>query len=222
MRSDADDASAEQVARAVLLLLIAVSLNAATRDAAAPVRVHGATVLVRSKTHATIFLVSNGDGSGPAQHLFQIWSNPGLDLNATYHDADIEYTRTALVVALPSEKTTTTYNVAGHKPPASPAPEGFSTTTYDVFGMNHQVGAAVERLAPSSSHSGRISANECTDCDWLQFEDPWSATGGSCSSGGLYSTSCSISSSGGSCSVTCSAGYACCNNGNPPTCTCRY
>jgi hypothetical protein len=207
------------------VLLIAASLHAATPDASAPVRIHGATVLVQSKTHATIFVVRNGDGSGPIQHLFQVWSNPGLELNATYRDADVEYTNTALVVIVPGDKAVATYNVAGHKSPVLPTPEGFATTTFEVFGINHQLGAGVEALKPPTSHAhGRIRALECTDCDWLPFEDPWGAAGGgtTCNSGGVGSTSCSISGSGGSCSVTCAAGYACCNSGNPPSCTCKY
>jgi hypothetical protein len=202
--------------------MIAASLHAAAPNASAPVRVHGATVLVQSKTHATIFVVWKGDGSGPIQHLFQVWSNPGLDLNATYRDADVEYTNTSLVVIVPADKTVATYNVAGHKPPALPTPEDFATTTFDVFGLNHQVGAGVEALKPPHGGS-RIRALECNDCDWLPFEDPWGASGGgSCNSGGVGSTSCSTSGAGGSCSVSCGAGYACCVAGNPPSCTCKY
>jgi hypothetical protein len=213
-------------ARFVPLLLITAALNAAPPNAVAPVRVHGGTVVVKSQQHATIFLVRNGDVEGPAEHLFQVWSNPGLQLNATYRGADVEYSGSSLVVVVPSEKTVTTFNVAGYKPQPVPLPEGFSTTTYDVFGMNHVLGRAAERYtvrATTSSARGRISTNECTNCDYLPFEDPWGATGGGagCTSGGMFATSCSQSGTGGSCSVTCSGNsYACCKAGDPPSCSC--
>lgn len=213
----------KQLFRIVPLLLIAGSLNAATSDAAAPVRVHGGTVLVRSLPNATFFVVWNGDGSGGAQHLFQVWSKPGLDLSATYHGADVEYTGTALVVVVPSEKTAMTFNVVTHKPPTAPAPEGFSTTAFEISGMNHVVGPVIEGiLLPTAHASGKIRANECDWCQDFGILDPGATGAGGCAAGGNFSTSCSISGPGGSCSVTCGLGYACCNTGNPPSCTCKF
>jgi len=206
------------------LLFVAASLQAASPNAAASVRIHGGTVMVRSSVHATILLVRNGNGDGAAEHLFQVWSNPGLEQSALYRGADVEYSGTSLIVIAPSEQIALTYNVAGYKAPAVPAPEGFSTTVYNVAGMNHQVGASVERLTITTGNpGGRLRTNECQDCGFLPFEDPWGAAGGgsgSCNSGGVGSTSCSVSGTGGSCSVTCGAGYACCKVGNPPSCTC--
>jgi len=212
-------------ASAVSLLFIAASLNAAQPNAAASLRVHGGTVVVESKQHATIFLVRNGDGDGPAEHLFQVWSNPGLALSTTYRGADVEYSGTSLTIVVPSGKMAIAFNVAGNRLPAIPIPEGFSTTTYDVFGLSHVLGGAAERytIHATTRSGGRIAANECTNCDFLPFEDPWGATGGGagCTSGGMFSTSCSQSGATGSCSVSCSGNsYACCKAGDPPSCSC--
>jgi len=212
-----------KVARFLPLLIAAASLNAAVPDASTAVRVKGSTVRVASKLHATIVLVRNGGGSGPAEHLFQVWSNPGLDLNGIYQGADVEYNGTSLTVVLPTEKSVTSFTVKGYASPAIPTPEGFSSTTYGVLGLSHQIGAAVERLTISTDHpAGRISANECTDCDWLPFEDPWGGTSGAgCNAGGTYSTSCSVTYGGGTCSVSCGPNsYACCKFGPPVSCSC--
>ncbi|HEY6137263.1 MAG TPA: hypothetical protein VI670_05820 [Thermoanaerobaculia bacterium] len=207
------------------ILLAAASLQAAPH-AGAPLRIHGGTVMVKSKAHATIFLVRNGNGDGPAEHLFQVWANPGLPLDAVYRGADVEFSGSALVIVVPAEKSVSTFTVAGQKTPAIPIPEGFSTTTYEVAGVNHTTGAGIERLNVNTGghSSGRLSTNECYDCGALPFEDPWGAGGsGTCNSGGMFATSCSQSGTGGSCSVTCSGSgvYACCNAGSPPSCTCK-
>jgi hypothetical protein len=212
--------------KAVLgVLLAAASLQAAAPNAVAPVRIHGGTVMVKSKTHATIFLVRNGNGDGPAEHLFQVWANPGLPLDAVYREADVEFSGSALVIVVPADKSVSTFTVAGQKAPAIPIPEGFSTTTYEVAGVNHTTGGGIERLNVNTGgrSSGRLSTNECYDCGALPFEDPWGASGGTCTSGGIFSTSCSQSGSTGSCSVTCSGSgvYACCVAGSTPSCTCK-
>jgi hypothetical protein len=50
---------------------------------------------------------------------------------------------------------------------------------YDVAGLNHHMGAHVERLVrPAVPSSGEVHGGECTDCDWLPFEDPWRAGSG--------------------------------------------
>jgi hypothetical protein len=151
-----------------------------------------------------------------------LWANPGLGIDAIYRNADVEYTGTALVVVDPATKSTTTFTVDGSKLPGIPLPEGYSTTTYNVVGLNHETGAAVGRYTVVTSHSGgRIGTNECSDCDYFPFIDPWSA-GGSCGSGGPGSWNCTIGTNDFSCSVTCGPGYyACCVNGTPPACSCR-
>jgi hypothetical protein len=206
-----------------MLFVLAASLNAAPPNAVAPLRIHGGTVVIKSKQHATIFLVRNGDGNGPAEHLFQVWSNPGLSIDTTYRGADVEYTGTSLAIVVPASQTAFTFTVSGSKPPAIPIPEGFSTTTYGVLGLSHLLGQAVARY-PIHVTSGRIAALECTDCDWLPFEDPWGASGGSiegCTSGGLFAISCSQSGANGSCSVSCGGNsHACCKAGDPPSCSC--
>jgi len=211
-------------ARALLLLCLAASVDAAP-NAVAPSRVHGGTVIVVSKQHATVFLVRNGDQDGPADHYFQVWANPGLALNARYRGADVEFNGTTLSLLVPTDKTAITFVVAGEKPAAIPIPEGFSTTTYEVAGLNHAIGRGAERYTVrAAGSSGRIAANDCTDCEEYGFEDPWGtgAAGSGCTSGGVFSTSCSQSNGSGSCSVTCSSGtYACCMAGDPPSCSCK-
>src|ERR1044071_4510515 len=132
----------------VYLLLAGVSLSAA-QTAAASVSLPDSTVMVCSKGSATIFLVRNGDGAGAAEHLFQVWSKPGFDLNAVYRGATVEYSGTALVIVVPPDKSITTYNVSGYRPPAMPAPAGFAAKTVEVAGLNHQLGRSVERLTIS-------------------------------------------------------------------------
>ena len=189
--------------RRMVNAILALLFSSASLHAGAPLRIHGGTVMVKSKAHATIFLVRNGNGDGPAEHLFQVWANPGLPLDAVYREADVEFSGTALVIVVPADKSVSTFTVAGQKAPAIPIPEGFSTTTYEVAGVNHATGAGIGALP---------------------FEDPWGAAGnGTCTSGGLFATSCSQSGSSGSCSVTCSGAglYACCVAGSTPSCTCK-
>lgn len=191
----------QRLFRVVLLLLVATNLHGVAPNAAAPVRVQGRTVIVKSMQHATIVLVRNRDGDAPVEHLFQVWSNPGLSLQAIYHAADVEAGDASLVLSMPATKTAIAFTVKGHA--ATPVPQGFSTSSYEVFGLSHQTGVKGNRF---------------------RFDDPWDtgAFRATCTSGGEHATNCSQANASGSCSATCSAGgYACCIAGDPPACTCR-
>ena len=145
------------------LLVTAISVSGAP-TASAAVHVKSGTVMVRSRGRATIFLVRSGDGPGSAEHMFQLWANPGLDLNAAYRGVDVDFRESALVIVMPAEKRVVIYNLAGHPPPAGHAQESLATTTIDVVGIGHNLGPSIEKLT--------VSLNPSYSSEALPFEDP--------------------------------------------------
>lgn len=194
----------------------------AAPGAADPVHARG-TAAIRSNQYETMVTVRTADGDGPADHVFHLWSRPALPLDGGWRNVQIEYSGTALVLTFPETKRVIAFTVAGAATLPVVTPEGFASTGYTVAGISHEI---AEGAARHSVRSGSPQPYDSCNCDEAGFQqpDPWDygAGGTSCTSGGVFSSSCSQSGSGGSCSVTCGTGtYACCVAGNPPTCTCK-
>jgi hypothetical protein len=191
-------------------------------NASDPVTVHG-KVVIKSKQYETMVIVRSGEGDGAADHVFHFWSKPALPVDGGWSNVIVEYTGTSLALIFPERQEVTTFTVAGATPPAGRTPEGFSGTGYAVAGLSHEIEGGASR---HSVRAGGVTPHDVCNCDEAGFElpDPWdyNASGGSCTSGGVFALSCSQSNSSGSCSVSCPSGtYACCVAGNPPSCTCR-
>ena len=200
-----------QILKRLFLGILAVSIATAAM-AADSVRLHG-TLVIESNKYTTKFIVRSGDDSGPADHVFRVWSNPGLSLEGGYRGASVEYYGASLIVVLPTTKSVLTFAVDGSTP-ALPRPEGFQETSYGVAGINHETGGGAARHQVKTT--GVVPMNACEGgCDEAGFEVPdpwnWEAGGAACNSGGPGSNACSQQSAGGTCSVSCNAGYyACC------------
>lgn len=212
-----------------MLCFLFVALTAAaevpqtsTANAADPVTVHG-TVVIKTQKYETLVIVRTSDGDGAANHVFHFWSKPALQVDGGWRNVVVEYAGTSLALIFPERQEVVTFTVSGAAPPAVRTPEGFSATGYAVAGLSHEIEGGAWR---HSVRAGGTTPYDICNCDEAGFElpDPWdySASGGSCTSGGVFAISCSQSNSSGSCSVTCPSGtYACCVAGNPPSCTCR-
>lgn len=208
----------------LLFALVAVAGGAvqASQNAADPVRAHG-SVVIKRQLYETMVIVRTVDGDGPADHVFHVWSKPALQVDGGWRNVGVELNGTSLALTFPESRTVMTFTVGGASSPATLTPEGFAMTGFTVAGLSHEVAAGAARHAV---HTGGPQPYDSCNCDYAGFEqpDPWdsSASGGSCTSGGVFASSCSQSGTGGSCSVTCGTEtYACCVAGNPPTCTCK-
>lgn len=206
----------------VALLTAYAGAAQASPNAADPIRAHG-TVVIKTQQFETMIVVRTADDDGPADHVFHLWSRPALQLDGGWRNVGVEYTSLALALTFPESRKVLTFTVGGASASIQ-TPEGFSTTGYTVAGLSHEVADGATRHAIRAG--GGPQPYDSCNCDLAGFElpDPWDygASGGSCTSGGVFASSCSQSGTGGSCSVTCGTGtYACCVAGSPPTCTCK-
>jgi hypothetical protein len=206
-------------------ILLAAGVALAGYDATGAVRVHG-SVIVKTKQYETMVIVRSGDDNGGADHVFHMWAKPALAVDGSYAGAEVEFSGSSLILIVPAKRSVITFTVAGYHPNAVPIPEAFSTTGYTVMGLNHEVGtaAAIHTVHGGPSPYEACNDSSCNEAGW-EAPDPWNSVSGgsSCYSGGLGASSCSQSNQYGSCSVICgmSSTYACCTNGNPPSCTCK-
>lgn len=102
---------------------------------------------------------------------------------------------------------------------------------HNGYGLSHNSSevsiSLIDYRMLSLDESVRIAAGPSTmnrDPYNPDYGDGGDGNGGSCSSGGVGSTSCSVTSGSHSCSVTCQSGYyACCNTGGLQyvTCSCK-
>jgi|GEM_PF-758472 len=198
--------------------------------AADPLTLRGA-VVIRTLEKETMIIVRSQDsaaGGDVADHLFHFWSENALQpINESYASIDVDYRGDSLTLTIPDKHRITTFFVDGTGARPALAPTGFTAAGYAGYGLNHEMGAR-----PAQHHlkvnGSLVAETTCNDCPEYQgFEDPWGAAGGGsggCTVGGTGATSCSVSSGGGSCSVSCSAPmHACCNYGGIatfPSCSC--
>jgi len=207
----------------VVLVVLLIAAGALAYDSVSPFRAHG-SVVIKTKQYETMIVVRTGNDSGPADHVFHLWSKPALAVDGAYAGAEVDFAGSSLIFTIPGGKRVLLFTVAGYPPNAVPIPESFATSGYTIMGMNHEIGA---RAASHTVHAGPSPYEACdAGCEEAGWEvpDPWNYAGGGsrCYSGGVGSTSCSQTNQYGSCSVVCGMStYACCTNGNPPSCTCK-
>jgi len=151
------------------------------------------------------------DGTGASSdHIFRFWSEESLrNIDVAYAGAEVRFYGDELVVVAPEARSVVRFTVGLSRSHAPGTPEGFSSTSFAGYGLNHE-------MRPSASRIGRAIAGrqDCEpDCGEPIFE--WPGDGATdCTNGGAGSTSCSVSSMGESCSVSCEIGYyACCKSG---------
>jgi hypothetical protein len=200
----------------------AVTSPAAT--AADPVTMRGAALIRRVTAHEIAIAVdvddmnANTSGDGVVDHVFRFWSDaPFAPLALNLPSADIEYRGNELVIIAADRDLMLSFIVAPAVPQSPDAHAAPATrATYVGFGLNHQMGRNAQRVARIQYGRGGMIADG--DIQYPTPPDPTSTGGTSCDAGGRGATSCSISDSTGSCSITCSAGtYACCNRDSFPT-----
>ena len=206
--------------RKTLLALIAV-LSATAAFAARPGNdgplptADDYTVLAGKVTIGTIDAHTIGvfvDDGGPYRHLFRFWMEaPITTFRATSQSASIEFRGDELVIMAADQEWFYALVTASGDAHAPKQPIGFTGSRYVGYGLNHEI----RRIVPQPGGKGRriVALDTCDDFDSCVFNldtGLGGSGGGSCDAGGTGSTSCSTSNSHGSCSVTCSAGYACC------------
>jgi hypothetical protein len=214
--------------RALLFLLaslLAASAHAATSVARTPTEAADYTVLAGKtviKTYGERMVgIAVYDPRDSRIHLFRLWTNeaPAAALNIVLENASVEYRGAELVVMSGEPRSFYVFGTAETRFTAPRAPAGYSGLHTIGYGLNHEIRAA----APA--RTGRVRATEeCSDpflCPFDQDPGGGGSGGGSCQSGGPGSTSCTVNSSSGSCSVSCSAGYYACCNFDPPRCNCN-
>jgi hypothetical protein len=221
-----------KIAIALTLVLLSAPTYAAriVRDGPLPAA-DDYTVLAGKVTIATIDDHTIGvvvDDGGPYRHLFRLWTSTAVNpFRATSQNASVEF-RGAEVVVMAADQEWFYALVTNSSDTNTPRPPiGFTGSRYVGYGLNHEI----RPIAAKSGGSGRhnvVALDDCSDgmCpDNLDFGLDAGGGGGSCNSGGLGSTSCSISNSYGSCSTVCMSNtYACCTNATSTTnasCRCK-
>jgi len=178
---------------------------------------HGRTVVKSFGEHRIAVAVdANGEATS---HIFRFWSNESLpSLDATYNAATVEFYGNEVIVVAPEAQTILRLGVGQTQSHPHSLPEGFSSTSFAGYGLNHEIRPAGQKR-PTGSVSPYLNCDP--DCGEPIFEWP-SDSATDCTAGGTGSTACSISSSGVSCSASCEIGYyACCKSGwGGVSCTC--
>lgn len=212
--------------RALALILFACSAAAVPpaspgKSAAAPVIVRGA-VVVKTDAHRAYVAFKAAATDGPADHLFKFWSEANMATTSlSYKDALLNFDPAGhLNILFPDDQRSITFSVEGVKSMPA-APEGFTSTAYVGYGLNHSVGEAAR------AYKFYFNGPEINGCDVdcvFNLTESGGSGGGGCQSGGPGSNSCSLTINGNGCSVSCASGYyACCSRGQtfgPPNCVC--
>jgi len=201
------------------LFAFAQEPDRAARERTRPEHVDISTGDVLLRTNGTRILVMVDtilDRSVPPDGLVDQWfvletGEPSVPMSA--HLADALLVHSAGVLRITTAEQRFEFVVAGDTRNV-PTPNGLEaiTTRAVGIGLSHNKGQTTISIAQQLDRAGRIS----TDCEACGVLDPDPGPGGSggaaCGSGGPGSTSCSVTSGGNSCSVSCAAGYyACCN-----------
>lgn len=226
-----------RVALAFLLVsLPSIVLASTVQQPAEYFLIRGSAVIKSVNPHNIRIVVHNfglagNDPAGTVDHIFNFWSRnavPYVDFATEL--AGIEYSGEQLRVLSADHERLFVFDVTSEQPSdldrgEDPGrglhriiPAGFSGQVFHGFGLNHQMGSAVNahKLLLGPGHA----LQDCPDCWEPEFIDSGSGGGGTtCNAGGPGSTSCSYTSGSNSCSVGCGAGYyACCNASNNCRC----
>ncbi|HEX7680301.1 MAG TPA: hypothetical protein VF713_19370 [Thermoanaerobaculia bacterium] len=207
-----------KIVLALVLVLLSTALYAAkplTNGPLPPADEY--TVLAGKVTIGTVDAHTIGvfvDDGGSYRHVFRLWTEAPLKtFRASSQSASIEFRGDELVVMAADQEWfyALVTNAADRHAPRQPV--GFTGARYVGYGLNHEIRRVVAKTAGNGRHIAALDF--CDDFDSCVFNADYGiggGAGGACDSGGPNSTSCSISNSLGSCSVTCSSGYACCTN----------
>lgn len=184
----------------------------------AHVEISTGDVLLRTDgTRILVMVDTILDKSVPPDGLVDQWfvletREPSVPMSAHLEDALIVHSAGVLRITTAEERFE--FVVAGDTRNVA-TPDGLEaiTTRTVGIGLSHNKGQTTVSIAQQLDRTGRVSTN-CVACGGVLNPDPSTGGGGgaACGSGGPGSTSCSVTSSGNSCSVSCAAGYyACCN-----------
>jgi hypothetical protein len=191
--------------------------------AADPGTFHGRTV-IKSVDEHRILIALDSRGSGRADHRFRFWSEEALPAVDLDFEASLQFYGSELIVIADDEKTIYRFMVGGSQPHQYRMAENAVATGYTGYGLNHEMPAPAPRN--NAAKAGGGESDPSLSCDFGECEQPsWEWYGnGSCTSGGVGATSCSISVAGTSCSASCESGfYACCRSDfGGISCTCVH
>lgn len=166
-------------------------------------------VALRSINEHFIGVVFDGRGEN-VHHLFRIWSNDALpSLLLSARDASIEYRGNELVV-ITADRQMYIFSLGDAATAPQTIPAGLTLVTVRAYGLNHEI-----RPIKAANHRAKVEASCDTDScvENLDFYYQEDAAPASCDSGGIGSSSCSVSDNNISCSVSCMSGYyACCKH----------
>jgi hypothetical protein len=219
-----------------LLLVPSLVLAASVQQPADYFLIRGSAVIksvnpnnIRIVVHS--FGLAGNDPSGTVDHIFNFWSRTAVPyVDFATELAGIEYTGEQLTVLAADRERQFVFDVTSEQPldrdrGEDPGrglrritPAGFDGQVFHGYGLNHQMGAAVNahKMLLGPAHP----LQDCPECWEDSFIDSASGGGGTtCNAGGPGSTSCSYTSGPNSCSVGCGGGYyACCNASNNCRC----
>jgi hypothetical protein len=197
----------------MLSLLLAVTLSVPPRSAADYALLQGRVmILTRTKEAVVIGVDTNNDGY--ADDLFWFFSTSAPSLNFYSDKASIEFRGDELVVIGGENGELFAFSAGPSRLAQRGAP--LSSSTFSGYGLYHGIGPRVNKIyIPSPQKTGRLTTNsycgDTNDCILYQNPDDPAAGGSTCDAGGTGASSCSITSSGESCSASCVSGYyACC------------
>ncbi|HKO56418.1 MAG TPA: hypothetical protein VJ276_11105 [Thermoanaerobaculia bacterium] len=198
-------------------------LAAPVATAADPGTFHGRTIIKSYDEHRILISVDSR-GSGRADHRFRFWSEEALPAVDLDFEASLQFYGSELIVIADDEQTVYRFMVGGSQPHQYRMAENTVATGYTGYGLNHEMPAPAPRNNAAKAGAGGADPDPSLSCDYGECEQPsWEWWGnGSCTSGGVGATSCSLSVAGTSCSASCESGfYACCKSDfGGISCTC--
>ena len=215
---------------ALVLVFLSTALYAAKSQPGGPLpAADDYTVLAGKVTIGTIDAHTIGvfvDDGGSYRHLFRLWTEASVKtFRVTSQSASIEFRGDELVVMAADQEWFYALVTTAGDLHAPRQPVGFTGARYVGYGLNHEIRSVAAR--PGGNGRRIVALDFCDDFDSCIFNLDYGiggGAGGSCDSGGPTWTSCTTSNVHGSCSVTCSSGYACCTRAtstSSATCNCK-
>lgn len=175
------------------------------------------------------FGLSGADPAGTVDHIFNFWSRTAVpEIDFATELAGIEFNGEQLTILSADHERQYVFDVESEQPldrdrgedpgrrMRRSMPAGFTGYVFHGFGLNHQMGAAVNafKLVLGAPHT-----LGCDGCEEGGIDSGSPSAGTTCAAGGPGATSCSYTSGPNSCSASCGVGfYACCNASNNCRC----
>ena len=214
----------------MLALLLAAAVSIPARSPADYAILQGRVAII-TRSAQTVVIGVDTDGDSLVDDLFWFLSTTAPALHVYADKAAVEYRGDELVIISADTGEMYAFSVGAPHVAQRGVPANGASASYAGYGLNHRMGADVNRISFPARRSGRVKTLD--DCDFycIEYQDYGSggSGSGSCDNGGLGSTSCSVTVNANSCSVTCTTGYyACCNRSSgccglgPPSCSCIH